>query len=647
MKSKTSYFNRTLFLNLLKRNWPIFVIYLIVWLVILPISLANMIQYYSLTMADTDDIRVFAASVGQHILNAGIYGGVIMSGIFGMLIAMAAFNHLYNARSVSMMCALPIKREGVFLSVFTSGLAAMFAINVIVFLITLCVEAAYGMLALGVGYALSWLAMACLTNLFFFGFASLCASFTGNVFTLPLVYIVLNFTAYVVESLVKTVMSLFIYGISMKDADTFVALSPPVYLLTHTHLESILEPVYSNTSQIAIGYWYSGWTALAAYAVAGIVFALLAMAIIKHRRMETAGDVVALKPLKPVFKYCLSVGCALVLSIVIFSTAFSNPTALYGIRGMLLMLVLMLFGAFVGYFAAEMLMQKTLHVFSGRNWLGMGVTALLIIALMVCGEYDVFGIERKLPDVDDVKGVSLMCAGESVVLEQPENIKAVIDLQNDIISHKDANEAYTGNLDAYVNYISFVYTYKNGKTFSRDYNIYKDASNDIYILNDLMNVKEAIDYRKDISVPVSVDTIADAYVSYFDKADATYKDFELSPEQAYQLYTECILPDINDGTLGRIWLVTDDNYYNTVYDCTINLSVEKRLSDDNYKSDYFYTTLTQNSERTKKWLSDNFGFDPCAMGESRDIMNVQKDSDSKAYAEKYGYAKVTAATAMN
>ncbi len=636
MKSKTSYFNRTLFLNLLKRNWPIFAIYLIVWLIILPISLANMIQYNSLTMTYTDDIRVFVAAAGQHILSAGLYGGVIMSGIFGMLIAMAAFNYLYNARSVSMMCSLPIKREGVFLSVFTAGLAAMFIINIIVFLITLCVEAAYGMLALGSGYALSWLAMVCMTNLFFLGFASLCASFTGNIFTLPLVYIVLNFTVYVVELLVKTVMRLFIYGVSVRDADTFMAFSPPVYLLTKTHLESVLEPVYSGTSQIAVGYWYTGWTMLAVYAAVGIVFAALAMLIIKKRRMEAAGDVVALKPLKPVFKYCLSVGCALVLGIVIYETVFSRVTTLYGVEAMLFMLLFMLFGALVGYFAAEMLMQKTLHVFSGRNWIGMGITGFVIIALMFCGEFDVFGVERKLPDADAVKGVSIQCAGEPVLLEKPENIAAAIKLQSDIISHKDANEAYTGNYNESSNYVAFVYTYKNGKTFCRDYNIYTSASRDIYSLNDLMNVKEAVDYRKNLEVPVSVDSIADAYVSYFDKSEKTYKQFELSDEQAYQLYTECMLPDIDNGSLGKVWLVTDDSYFADVYDCTINFSVEKRLSVDNYKSDYFYTTLTKSSGRTNKWLSDNLNLEPCTMGESRDILNATNgDAKVKAVTAKY------------
>ena len=630
MKSKTSYFNRTLFLNLLKRYWPIFAGYFVIWLIVLPISLANILQYNTATAAFSGNALAFIAAAGNQILNAGLYGGVIMSGAFGVLIAMAAFNYLYNARSVSMMCALPVKREGVFLSVFTSGLASMFVINLLTFLISLAVVAAYGILASSFGYLLQWLAMVCMINLFFFGFAALCASFTGNILVLPIVYVVLNFTVYVVEMLTRTVMSMFIYGITSNDTSTLAAFSPPVKMLMNSNIAGILEEP-GNYNSAVIGYNYGGWATLVVYAAVGLVFAVLAMLIIKHRRMETAGDVVAVKPLKPIFKYCLSVGCALVFGLLIFTTAFNSPT-IYGVRAMLFMLLFMLFGAFVGYFAAEMLMQKTLHVFKGGKWLGFGVTAILIATLMFCGEFDVFGIENKLPDTSEVKGVSINSVGEAVLFEQPENIEAAIKLHGDIISHKDLNEQYTGNYNVNSYYVSLVYTYNNGKTLTREYQIYSDASDDIYTLNDLMNVKEAIDYRKELSVPVSIDTIADAYINYFDKASNTYMNIELSPEKAYQLYSECIVPDMEDGLLGKIWIVTDDNYQNTVYDCTVNFSVEQRIKDNEYNSDYFYTTLTASAERTNKWIADNYGLVLSTMGESSAIQ--YGNSDASDYAKK-------------
>ncbi len=642
MKSKTSYFNRALFFSLLKRYWPIFVSYCLIWLIVLPIALANRLQYEAATMGSNVDLRVLTADGGNQILRIGIYGGVLMSGIFSIFIAMAAFSYLYNARSVSMMCALPIKREGVFLSVFSSGLIAMFAINVAVFLVSLAVVAASGIFAGGCVYLLQWLAMVCILNLFFFGFAALVASFTGNVLVLPIVYVILNFTVYVVEMLVKTVMGMFIYGISMNGSSELSAFSPPVELLTSNKFVQILEHPADYNSTV-IGASYSGWGLLAVYALVGLLFAALAMVLIKHRRMESAGDVVAVRLLKPIFKYCLSVGCALVLGLLIYSTVFDNSN-IFGVQSMLFMLLFMLLGAFIGYFAAEMLMQKTLRVFSGRKWIGMGITAVIISAFMLCGEFDVYGIESKVPAAGEVQSVAISCSGENVVLEQPENIEAAISLHSDIISNKDVNERHTGDYNMAVNYITINYTYKNGKTLTRDYNIYKDASDDIYTLNDLMNSKEAVEYRKELSVPVSVDTIADAYISYFDKALETYTSVELSPTQAYELYTQCIIPDIDDGTLGKVWLITDESYYDGVYDCTINFSVEKRIYNNEYESAYFYTTLTVNAQRTKDWITENCGISLSTMGESAKYM--YDNSDAKAYAEKYGYT-TQAAPAIN
>ena len=235
MKSKTSYFNRALSLNLLKRYWPIFAGYCLIWLIILPIALANRLQYEAANMGGSIDLQALATSGGNQILRIGIYGGTLMSAVFGIFIAMAAFSYLYNARSVSMMCSLPIKRESVFLSVFTSGLVTLIVTNVIVFLISLAVVAANGIFGAGCAYLLQWLAMVSMLNLFFFAFAALVASLTGNVLVLPIVYVILNFTVYVVEMLIKTVMSMFIYGISMTGSSELAAFSPPVALLTSNY----------------------------------------------------------------------------------------------------------------------------------------------------------------------------------------------------------------------------------------------------------------------------------------------------------------------------------------------------------------------------------------------------------------------------
>lgn len=622
MKSKTSYFNRTLFFNLFKRFWPIFIGYFLIWVIILPVALGNRINYAILTSSFAD-IRYLIAYAAQQVLQTGVYGGVIMSGAFGMFIAMAAFSYLYSSRSVSMICSLPIKREGVFLSVFTSGLVWLIISNVVVFLIAIAVESACGILQ--IGYLLQWLALVTLANLFFYGFSTLCASFTGHILVLPVVYIVLNFTAFVVEQLIASLMTVFVYGANNGLSYNALFLSPVVKLLMKTSVQSVNETLSDGTVN-AVAYNYTGWTAMIIYAAVGILFAALAMLIIKHRRMETAGDVVALKPLKPIFKYCLAFGCALVLGSIVYLSFFSN-NSVYGMKSAMLLLLFMLLGGFIGYFAAEMLIQKTLHVFSGRKWLGFGISALIIAGIVFGVKFDAFGYERRMPDISEIKGVSISCQGQNSLFENADNVKSALAIHSDIIANKDINEQCRGNgnnnPDLYSYSVKYVYTLKNGDTFERSYNIYYPATKDILSLTDLMNSKEAVDYRKESKIPVTIYNVTNSYLSYFDKATNTEQSIQLTAAQAYELYTECILPDFDDGTMGKVYFVIDDKYRTNVYDCTVNITFSQRVKARNYTDDYFYTSLTVKSARTNAWVNEHFALNLCTIGESQTIQNAQ------------------------
>ncbi|NLV86080.1 MAG: ABC transporter permease, partial [Clostridiales bacterium] len=489
MKSKTSYFNRTLFLGLYKRFWPIFAGYFLTLAAALPMSLGNNLAWWSYN-SDGEDLVLSAA---RQVLNTGYVGGAIISFVFALLVAMAAFSYLYNARSVSMMCSLPIKREGVFISVFTAGLIGMFFANIAVFLISLGVEAFYG--AVGLSYLLQWLAMTCLSNVFFFGFATICASFTGHILVLPTIYVVLNFTAAVVESIVSSLMGSFIYGAaSYGSIENFRFLSPILEMTLGWRISSLTQELSDGTF-IVTDYIYSGWPILFAYAAVGILFSIAAMLLIKRRRMETAGDVVAVSPLKPVFKYCLSLGCALVLGIILFSWVSISGYWGTPLTQIITLLSFMILGGFIGYFAAEMLMQKTLRVFSGENWLRFGIVSLVIIAVMLCGEYDVFGFEKRLPDPSKVSSVSISASGENANLSQPENIQAAIDFHREIIEGKKEIEALLS--ESYYNqsryYVDIRYFMEDDSMLYRRYEIQYVEGGTIDNLNELMNLKEAVD----------------------------------------------------------------------------------------------------------------------------------------------------------
>lgn len=617
MKSKTSFFNKTVFFSLYKRFWPIFAAYLGIWLITLPISLQNTLRYaveryqYQVSPAPTINLAIEAS---DRVMNVSLYGGIAMSAIFAILISMAAYSYLYNARSVSMTCALPIKRESVFLTFTAAGILGMLISNVIVILITAGVEAAFGVLS--INYLLQGFAVICLMNLFFFGFAALCASFTGHILVLPAVYVVLNFTASVVEFFVRLVLKVLLYGLGDVRATEFDFLSPIVGLMDNTSLRSTYDYL-ADGSSIVTGLYYNGWPMLIIYGVIGVVFALFAMLLVKNRHMETAGDVVAVKLLKPIFKYCMCIGCALVLGSAIYYGTFVDGWFvslgrgnIYGFESMVYMLLFILLGAFIGYFAADMLMKKTLRVFGRKNWTGFIISAVIITGLVVGAELDVFGYERDIPELNEIEYAGVDCQGTRVELYQDQNIEQVRKFQSDIVSHKSEYESAERNgrfEDLF--YVTIDYKLKNGRYFQRHYTIFTGLNDDIYKLTSIVNSDEAVDYRKRLDIPLKDENFSSANVSMFDANSGEYQYFDLEASQLKELYENCIVPDIRDGAMGKIWFVTDDSYYNTVCDCSISLELRERRIDKvgtySYKYDYFDTTVTMNARRTIGWLEEN------------------------------------------
>ena len=69
------------------------------------------------------------------------------------------------------------------------------------------------------------------------------------------------------------------------------------------------------------------------------------------------------------------------------------------------------------------------------------------------------------------------------------------------------------------------------------------------------------------------------------------------------------MPDTSAGGLGRIWLITDEDYYSRVYNATIEISyyepgVEKESS---VRADYYFsTTPTTGASLTDAWLQQFF-----------------------------------------
>jgi ABC-2 type transport system permease protein len=621
MQSRTFPFNKMLFLKTLRRSWPVWAVYFAVWFLMVPAAVNAALRYGAVYIEDV-------------IYSTVQYCGTAVGAVAAIAAVMAAWSFMYTARSAGAVACLPVSRGGVFLSVSLAGLVPFVAVNVLIALLTAGTGAIYGVSLFAC--AAKWLGAVTLELLYYYGFALLCAQLTGNLVVLPIVTAVLNFTVYVVELLVRAVLGVFVYGIP-SGACTLVPLSPPVLLLMNVGSAGVSVYDEAAATYVMTGYELRGWGWMAIYAAVGIVCALGALALYRHRRMESAGDVVAVRPLKPVFKYCMTFGCALVLGwIIYFYTGEAD-----GSGSMPVLLVLMLLGAFIGYFVSEMLIRKSFRAFSGA-WRGFCVSAAVLVALMCAARFDVFGYERRVPDPASVESVYLFAGGERVTYYEPENIELAVELHQSIVDGRDDDRrlraSSRNDADSRATGITLRYELKNGRSLEREYTVnWREGDDTTTALplaaQELLNTPEGVKARKKTDIELTESSIFSAYVDVsadkeeFGKLQASgrlggagydsYADIgdwpvrcsaELTTEEAYELYTTCILPDIADGTLGRTWIVADESYYRTVSDVTIYIDARIPGSTglpDDYIYDYFYTTPTKDSYRTNRWLSDH------------------------------------------
>lgn len=600
MRSGISFFNRRLSLNLLKRSWPLWVVYALILMLILPFEI------------NSPELReMYALQINRDLLGS-VPVMIYVSFVFCAVTAMVMFGYLYNSRSCGLMNSIPVRRETAFFTAVLTGLVPMLLLDLVFFLIAAVQFTVDGFVKMHILW--TWLGGVVMANVAFYGMAVFCAMLTGHVIVLPLVYGVLSLTATMVEGLIDSLLSDLMYGFTFGDY-LFTFLSPPV-TLSEVNVLSLLD---ENLEVIPGEFYLTNMNWLLIYCIAGLVFIGLALLLYRRRKMETAGDIVAIKQLKPVFKYCMAVGCALVFAVGMYETSFIRST--HGTGTAIVLTAMLPIGAFIGYFAAEMLMQKTLRVFRGR-WKGYIVTACVLVALAVCCETDVFGYETWVPDPDEVKYVQLRGTGSQ--MQEPETIRAITGLHESLIENKRHHESCTED----TMFLTIDYILQDGSRKTRLY--YPDASeaaaedpfSDVMLYQNIMNMDEVRAVRTEFTVPVTPSSIDMCTVSasWWDEEKQNYegKYLELTAEEAYELYSECIVPDVADGQLAEYFAITGEEYRELKTDTSVYIETVDRSSGNPEK--YRYSSMDfqiqVNSERCLEWLKEHTDLDSIPLSQS-------------------------------
>ena len=588
MRSKTSFFNLGLAKNLLRRSWPFWFCYLAFLMLSFPVSLYNVTHNWRDTWEELVDFKA------NWILSNGCMIAVL-SFFVCIIAAMIVFSYLYNSRTCGLVCSLPLRRVTVFCTAYLTGLLPLLAADVLTALATWLV---FGRYTAG-GLIAKWLELAVMGNVAFYGFAVFCAMLTGSLFILPLVYAVLNATAFVAESALISLFGVFIYGFA-ENGVMLRKLSPVVELAVRLNVLEIPDETATIGEKL---YRVEGFSTLSAYCAAGLVLSFCAYLLYKRRRMETAGDTVSIPVLKPLFKYCMAFGTALVFAAIATKEFFSQ--AFHGTKLAVLAALLLLAGAFIGYFVAEMLIQKTMRVFGG-GWRGMVVVwCILLIFSLVC-EGNITGYETRYPNPGEIEKAEMSVYSTSALKEEA-NIARLLEIHRGIVEQKKLNEAADKKL-----WVTLRYVLKNGKTMVRNYALPYDGQKPEYddssmsLLQDLSNVPEAILSRHEMLVEVKPENIeySEVHVARWD-AEREVMNGEgimLSREQANDLYWNALLPDMEEGRLGRDYFY---DYGDLRSDTSVSISLSLVGKEYAFRYDWKDFSVQLDSERTIAWLAKN------------------------------------------
>lgn len=454
MRSATSYFNGTLYRKTLARFWPLWGLWAVGWLFLAPLRLLNSyFTDYAWRATSARDSLLWDAQNLPEILTSGVF----LALFFAILCAMAVFGYLYNSRSACWTHALPMRREALFTTQYLAGLSMMLLPLLAAAVLTAVVEVSFlPMESWGVVLSalLTWLLAQCGICLFFFSFAAFCAMFTGHILALPAFYGILNILAWGLWFLIDALMNEFYYGY----AGVSGALTVVEYL---TPAEALTQAVRWWTED---GLSSPGTVAL--YAALGVALAFVSLYVYRRRHVETAGDVVAVAVVRPLFKYGVSFCSGLAFGM--FTAAFFNWTELP------ILIPCILVWAVAGYFAAEMLLKKSFRVF--KAWRGAAVVAAVMLLLCLACLMDVFGVVDRVPASGQVKSVQVRVsmgypyddgAVLSATLTDPAQIEKILALHRAVVDHReDDRNIYDSRDDHASVYLTYTLT---GGTLERDY----------------------------------------------------------------------------------------------------------------------------------------------------------------------------------
>lgn len=557
------WFSSTLFLKNLTRFWPIWALYGAIWFLILPVGILN-----GHTGAFSPLSYSYDPVVPHLYVLLSIRSGVFLSAIFGILAAMAVFSYLCSPRACGLLHALPIRREGLFFTNYLSGLAFFLLPILAVALLTLAAQVYVSGTAELTALFL-WVWCQALMALFFFSLGAFCAMLTGHLLALPAFYAALNLLVVGLYGLYEQLAGRLLFGYTTDpEMGRWVEWLTPVLCYSNS-LGCTGSPDYRLTGLLSVFV----------YGFAGVLLAAAALLLYRRRPLEAAGDVVVLRWLRPLFRWCIGLLAGVYLGCFLWEVLFPGRMTVW------LLLGCILFAGAVGYFAAEMLLRKTFRVLR-RSGRGCGCFLAVLTLFFAALALDVTGYETRVPSPEEVADVTIETsslapyddAGSfgSLTVSDREALAA---LHQSVVERRGALEyaslstqweqlAADSTVEVEtqsVCYLSLHYTLTDGRPLLRTYRLpvnpalLDDPDSPAARLEALINapgVMEQVYFRS----WREGDTLSSAYLSA-----PQAEDGQSFGSRASRVLYEAVRSDLAAGRLGRHYLLEDQERMETCY----------------------------------------------------------------------------------
>ena len=547
MKSRTSFFNKTVFKKDIFRYYPIWGLYTVFLLLI----------FFGLS----DNFPARMAGNILDILQSMAWINLLYGGICGAFL----FMDLFNGRLCNGLHAFPMRREGWLITHVLSGVLFGLVPNILFSLLSGVILWEYGYVAL------IWLGVSILQYLFFFGTAVLSAVCAGNLVGMIAVYGIIHFITVLLYAVANLLYQPLLHGIQFYSADFYRFF--PLHMLSSfryadfkVHYTEL--SVYANFHGLKAEAW--GYAGICAGV--GAVCTVVATLVYRRRHLESAGDFLSLRRLAPVFLVICTIGAGCIL--YLFSGLFDSRSYLFLALGMV-----------IGYFAGRMLLDRTVKVFGKRSLLGVGVLVAVLVGTMGLTKLDPVGITRYVPSAQNVESAviggadkggiystySMLGYVDSVELESyeitdSEELVYLQDFHRQLIRYRPAAGDGT-QCDVWIKY-----NLKDGRTVKRYYEVGRDTPlgeragkyfsdmrylfevNDISVLYDAFEV-------------VSVD-------SYTEKVEESIK---LTDAQQIAGLLDAIKADCAAGVMAQNWAYHDKEEEHCYLEFNASDSALKRI----------------------------------------------------------------------